>query len=583
MRLRSLGLFLRTARHLGLGQAGAWCARPLRRFRLQGLTGTAPPLRSFDPKLDLVSGRRRTRQWLTGRIFSAHGVTRPVETAADWNPGGVTRLWTYLLHYHDDLRDSQDRGLEQQIIRNWIAGNPPARGPGWEPYPLSRRIANWIYWLLVWRADEREPLVLASLAWQARALERQIEQDLQGNHLWANAKGLIFAGCFFGGPEGDRWLEAGVCLLQRELGRQVHADGGHVERSPLYHAIALEDLLDVLNLSRVYPEQLAGLGVPVAGAAEAMFGWLAVMTAPDGCVATFGDTVSRAAPGYDDLARYALRLRMDSLPRWRDGGGVSVLAGSGYVRLDQGATSLWFDRGGPAPDYQPGHSHAGSLAFELSWRGERILVNPGISTYERGPVRDWERSTEAHNTLRLDHRDQSEMWAAFRVGRRARTRNWKEGCEPGSVWAEAEHDGYAPARHHRRVELGEQGARLVVTDTVFAPRTEWRPVELYFYLAPGWSASCEDGNEVRICGRAAAGETIVLRVPEELAAFVEPAYIGVDFGQTVPTQRIRLAGPVEAGPHGAPIRCSIEWENHANPVFRGQFSARAQCPSLAGV
>jgi uncharacterized heparinase superfamily protein len=53
------------------------------------------------------------------------------------------------------------------------------------------------------------------------------------------------------------------------------------------------------------------------------------------------------------------------------------------------------------PDYQPGHAHADTLSFELSLFGQRLLVNSGTSEYEISPVRQYERSTKAHNTVVL--------------------------------------------------------------------------------------------------------------------------------------------------------------------------------------
>ena len=52
--------------------------------------------------------------------------------------------------------------------------------------------------------------------------------------------------------------------------------------------------------------------------------------------------------------------------------------------------------------------------------GEPLLIDTGTSTYAAGAVRDRERSTAAHNTLEVDGRDSTEVWGAFRAGRRAR-------------------------------------------------------------------------------------------------------------------------------------------------------------------
>jgi uncharacterized heparinase superfamily protein len=103
-----------------------------------------------------------------------------------------------------------------------------------------------------------EPAWLDSLAVQVRWLRRRLEWHLLSNHLFANAKALMFGGAFFDGPEAGDWREGGLRILAREVPEQVLPDGGHFERSPMYHAILLEDMLDLLNLSRAFPGLLPG-------------------------------------------------------------------------------------------------------------------------------------------------------------------------------------------------------------------------------------------------------------------------------------------------------------------------------------
>nr|AIA14495.1 Unknown Function [uncultured bacterium] len=160
---------------------------------------------------------------------------REVLTQADWNAAGVDKLWLYNLHYFDDL-NAADAGARsawhRASIEKWIAENPPDTGNGWEPYTLSLRIVNWIKWALAGNA--LTPTALHSLAVQCRYLSRRLEYHLLGNHLFANAKALVFAGLFFEGPEADAWLRTGLDILRREVPEQVLPDGGHFERSPMY-------------------------------------------------------------------------------------------------------------------------------------------------------------------------------------------------------------------------------------------------------------------------------------------------------------------------------------------------------------
>lgn len=392
-------------------------------------------------------------------------------TSADsWRNGTQTRLWFYNLHYFDDLKrdDAQQMRLAHaKLIARWIKDNPPLIGPGWEPYPISVRIVNWIRWSLCGGLLSTDSL--ASLTKQLRVLSARPEYHLMGNHLLANAKALWFGGLFFSGGEAERWRVQGRRLLEAEMAEQVLADGGHFERSPMYHGVILEDLLDVLNVSTCYSV------APPAGLVKKvhpMLDWLAAMSHPDGDIAYFNDATRGVAPGFIPLAAYAQRLGIPPLdlataPRLRD------LAASGYFRLDcagkEPEAARWaviFDAAPVGAPYLLGHGHADTLSFEFSLGACRLVVNSGISTYEPGPRRLAERGTQAHSTITLDGQNSSDVWGAFRCGRASRIMHRNSGLEGDTIWTEAAHDGYATLKsgamiHHRRVTLTPGRLELV--------------------------------------------------------------------------------------------------------------------------
>ena len=91
----------------------------------------------------------------------------------------------------------------------------------------------------------------------AQWLEKRIEWHILGNHLFANGKALLFAGLFFSGKQAEIWLKKGLTIISKELDEQILTDGGHFELSPMYHAIFLEDLLDLINFSKNYLSKIS--------------------------------------------------------------------------------------------------------------------------------------------------------------------------------------------------------------------------------------------------------------------------------------------------------------------------------------
>jgi uncharacterized heparinase superfamily protein len=378
-----------------------------------------------------------------------------------WNDPEASRLWLYNLHYFEHI--------SVELIERWIAENPVGQGIGWEPYPTSLRIANWCKWIL--SRGAAKPEICRSICTQAAWLELRVERHLLANHLLANAKALLFAGSVFEGPHAERWRAVGERILDEELPRQILSDGAHVERSPMYQSIILEDLLDICNLRCTFKHD----SLPdLSGHVSLMQQWLDRMTHPDGKISYFNDAAFGIAPSRDALKAYAQRLGISSTPL--------ALAESGYVRLENEQTVIIFDAAPLGPDYQPGHGHADALSFELSSRGKRVFVNTGTSTYDEGAARAYERGTAAHNTIRVDGVDQSEMWASFRVARRARPFDLRT---DHSSFAEAAHDGYHRLRpritHRRRIDL--RGSTVTISDRLEGIGQHF--IEMFYHLAPG--------------------------------------------------------------------------------------------------
>jgi uncharacterized heparinase superfamily protein len=399
--------------------------------------------------------------------FRFIGLDAELETGEDWNDQRRAKLWLYNLHYFDDLRAdyaSERTEWHRDLMERWRTDNPPVSGNGWEPYPLSLRIVNWIAWALA--GHQLDGMILQSLALQVRNLRVTLEFHLLGNHLLANAKALVFAGCFFSGPEADEWLRTGLRLLDTQLREQVLDDGAHFELSPMYHAIILEDVLDLVQLGRIFPTELESRTHAWKALAARMLGWLSAMTHPDGEISFFNDAASGIARTDAALRGYAEDL--DIAPPSDDAAPLRRLAASGYIRLKAGPLCAFFDVAEIGPSYLPGHGHADVLSLEVSLGGLRLLTNSGISTYAPGGVRDGERATFSHATVEIDGHSSSEVWASFRVGRRAHPFDVSCGATDDGVWAEAGHDGYLwlPGRpiHRRRVEMSPNLLRI--TDNV---------------------------------------------------------------------------------------------------------------------
>ena len=474
----------------------------------------------------------------------------------DWACADMPKLWRYNLHYFDYLLDKgRSRESLADILSDWIEKNPPGCEDAWEPYTVSLRIVNWIKWFLLDNAEQMPPkLWLDSLYLQAAWLERNIEHHLLANHYLKNAKALFFAGAFFKGGDADRWLQKGLKILSEEVCEQILPDGGHHERSPMYHCIVVEDYLDVLNLSLTNPDLVDSecVGMLQQRVTTAL-DFLNDILAPDGQIPLFNDSAFGIAPTPDQLFNYASQLMQYMRHEYPDELCISAKPDSGYFVIRDSNDMLIVDCGLIGPDYQPGHAHCDTLSYELSLAGRRVIVDAGVRDYEAGEDREYARSTGAHNTVVVDKQEQSEVWGVFRVARRARpVQSGLDQLDLGRVRFEGAHDGYrrlAGKVTHQRVVEYEKSEGWWIRDSLLGSGIHH--VESFIHLAPGLrvsltpdtgSISIKDHEGVRIAE---------IKLPDNLRQEMIKGKYFPEFGVSEVNSVVRLSGDVELPFHTA--------------------------------
>ena len=240
-------------------------------------------------------------------------------------PDPATRLGRFHAEYGEDVlaaaRDG-DAGAAQARLERWIDGHPPRNDDAWHPYPLSTRVGNWIAALTL-LPELASAEVSESLWRQLRRLEANVEDDVLGNHVIRNARALVLGGASFAAPALTR---RGIDLLRRELAEQVLPDGGHYERSPVYHLVVLRDLLEVQAVS---PHSWLG------DAIERMRGSRRRWRAPTEAPALFNDGGLDLAPRLElpAAAGRSRRLRAVRLRRRAGGASVARIPAAGRSRL----------------------------------------------------------------------------------------------------------------------------------------------------------------------------------------------------------------------------------------------------------
>tara|TARA_B110000211_G_scaffold172165_1_gene194343 strand:- start:1240 stop:2811 length:1572 start_codon:yes stop_codon:yes gene_type:complete len=419
---------------------------------------------SYD--IDLLKGLNNPRSYIAYQTFSFLNIKTSFESV-DWNCPIHGKLWTYNLNYFDFLNQEEltkEEGLN--LIQDFIAKGPTLKD-ALDPYPTSLRVINWVKFLSNHKIQD--PIIDLHLHNDLERLSKSLEFHLLGNHLLENGFGLLFGAYYF---QDEFFYKKAKTILVSELEEQILKDGAHYELSPLYHQIILFRVLDSYNLVINNAWRSQELNVLLEQTAKKMLAWLKEISWRNGEIPMLNDSASGITPHTNDLFEYAETLGLKAQ--------VLQLKVSGYRKFDSKDFEVVMDVGQIAPSYQPGHSHADSLQFLLHFKRVPIIVDTGISTYEKNERRQLERSTESHNTVVLNKTNSSNVWSGFRVAERA--------CvvieEDNDVCLTASHNGYRKmGLIHRRSFSLEEGV-FVIHDEVISKKQKVYLAEGHLHFHP---------------------------------------------------------------------------------------------------
>ena len=423
---------------------------------------------------------------------------------------------------------------------SWMDRNPPKLGINWaSSLEVGFRAISWL-WAFQFFKDSAAltpEIFLQALRFlylHAGHLETYLSTYFSPNtHLTGEALALFYLGIML--PEfraSGRWRKTGKRILLEQLSRQVQPDGVYFEQSSYYQRYTTDFYLHLLILSRANDEALP---IEIEEKLGLLFDHLLYITRPDGTTPFFGDDdggrlmmldqrpandfravlatgaslFQRAdykyvageaaeetlwllgAQGLADFDRVAAHQPGEQSKAFPDGGYYVMRDGwtadSNYMLLDCG----------PHGVDNCGHAHADALAFDLAARGRTILVDPGTYTYTASQeLRDWFRSSPAHNALTVDGESSSVpdgpfSWTSVaRVERRA----WISGDR--FDYFEGKHDGYerlVPPVAHSRAVLFLKQDYWVMLDRV---KSEGKHrYDLWFHFAVGASPALQFNDD----------------------------------------------------------------------------------------
>jgi heparinase II/III-like protein len=532
-------------------------------FALRNIDLNSPPCWNRDPKTGVEAP-------LTfGKLLDYRDPQRVGDIKYLWELNRHLHLVT-LAQAYALSGDVRYFNVIRRHLESWFAACPYRMGPNWSSaLEAAIRLINWaVTWQLL--GAVRSPLF--EDAEGARLRQRWLQSIYQhaqfvrgyfslhssaNNHLIGEAAGLFVAALTWPHwPNMRAWLRTAKEILERETLLQNAPDGVNREQAASYQQFVLDLLLLALLAGKANGQSFSAA---YESRIEAMLEYLASIMDAAGNVPMFGDAddgmVIRLAEGGDFspyrslLAAGAILFRrgdfkfkagaLDDKTRWLLGEQADALfrgqsavqtrlplrqafPKGGYYILGcdfetENEIRLVADAGPLGYQSIAAHGHADALAFTLSVGGLEFLIDPGTYAYHtQGPWRQYFRGTAAHNTLRVDGRDQSQSGGNFMWLKKARTGCSLWSSTPERDWFEGWHDGYLrlpdPVMHRRRIVLDKAARRVVIEDTLRMAGEH--DIELFFHCSERCRVDpLPDGYTLNQEGRA-----LSLRLPQTEAA-----------------------------------------------------------------
>jgi hypothetical protein len=524
-------------------------------FALEGIELGNPPRWNRDPKTGIEAPLD------FGKQLDYRDASRVGDCKYLWEPNRHLHLVT-LAQAWALTKDARYAGTLRAHLESWFDECPFRMGANWSSaLEAGLRLVNWsLAWQLLGGAESPVFEGEAGRAFRGRWLTSVYQHaefvcghyslhSSANNHLVGEAAGVYLAALAW--PHWDRadhWLESARAILEREALLQNAPDGVNREQATSYGQWTFDLLLLPLlagrangdDFPRAYAERL-----------EAMLEFMASIMDVGGNVPMFGDAddgfVVRLdpAPGFcrfrSQLATGAILFgrgelkakagALDDKTRWLMGADADarfdaleaepaklpvrrLFTDGGYYVLGCDFESpreirVVSDAGPLGYREIAAHGHADALSFTLSVGGVEMLVDPGTFAYHTEPEwRAYFRGTSAHNTLRVDHLDQSQPGGNFMWLRKAKAASSAWMTSADQDFLEAWHDGYMglddPVMHRRRTVVDKRARHVLVEDYVQMDGTH--DLELFFHCAedsivqaiPGGGSITRGGRTIRL-------------------------------------------------------------------------------------
>lgn len=437
------------------------------------------------------------------------------------------------------VRSGTAQEAARRLTEEWMLRYGRPGGRGWSPPVAAERLIQWLCGHRFLASGASADFVAQfddSIGRHTRALGKAIPRMIQDARRFRVLKALIYAGIC--APGRGRPLERALAQLDAEIGAQIAPDGGHLQRNPLFHAAVFADLVEIraaLGLAQHSVPSWLQHGI------DRMAPVLRMLRHGDGTLGLFNGATEGEPPALDQVLASANA----------EGRALASAPHVGFERLEGGEAAVLVDAGMPPPYGLDRAAHAGTLSFEMSAGGQRMIVNCGGYGGGDPAWRAVARTTAAHSTLTVEDTNSNEVFDGGGLGKRLGEVVCRRDQSQGADWVDAAHDGYVKRfgmTHRRRLFLAPDGHQLRGEDVLVGSRGN-HEFAIRFHLHPAVDAtiafdSTLDQRSVRL--QLPDGQVWAIQAGGENIGIEESVYLGRP-GKPAATRQAVITGSTTEG------------------------------------
>lgn len=399
----------------------------------------------------------------------------------------------YLALIYRNTKDEKYLKILKTRFYEWIEQNPYLKGVNWQSsMEISIRSYQWlITYAMLKDTDELEfkkdllKAIINSMKYVKNNLSKYSSAN---NHLIIESYILSIIGyCVFPIYE-QKWFEEGYNELKKNLKFQFFEDGVNKEQALHYQAFVTDSMLQYnfflksVNKDPI-EEELIKKSVEFIYNIDSESYNMDFGDSDDACLINFGSneynyyeyvlklasfyykknyTVSTKEYPEADLFNFSI---FDIFEKEREIKKTNIYRDGGYLIIRNNEIKLLFDFGILGFGKLATHGHADSLSFILNIGTTSVFRDSGTYIYTiNEKKRNYYRGTSVHNTLVYNSENQSEIQGPGIWGKKAISKLNSYSETNNKVIIEAEHNGYAPFIHKRRLEYNYSSDEIKIVD-----------------------------------------------------------------------------------------------------------------------